>query len=539
MLGMTTKWLRILSTACGFMFFAALFPTAPASAIIGGREAEAPYSFMGSLQRLDSPRDDLHSCGVALIAPNWGLTAGHCARSAADVLGQPTSGHPADWSVRFGSTDLHAGGDLVDVAQFIQLNNRYFEGDLALLRFDRPVDGTPIQIAEESPPPGTAARIMGWGMTCNDANDPACMPQQLREADTQVQDTSACGLSSEEEEQGDLLCIGAPDGSMAPSNTDSGAPAVVETDGVWKLVGTVEGGGDDEPGIYTDVSAHRAWIDGYLSGQSSLPPDTPFTSDLVDGTVQMRACSGAVIQSANSRPTDPAMVLTNGHCADHRPAPGEAILDESASEVVYVRNANGSTVTRVRTTALAYATMTGTDVAVYQLDTTFAELAAKGVHIFSFAEQGPSPDDRVNLLSGGSADDWDCKVEAIVPLLREGGYSQVNALRYAAEPGCGPSDGPGHGDSGSPLVDPDTNQIVGIHATGNDDGLECVENNPCEVDADGNSTAVKDRKYGQQVSFLRECLAAGSVFDTGRPGCDMAEPAEPGASPRVPSPAAG
>ena len=504
---------------------------APAFAIVGGKESPAPYSFMGSLQRLDSPRDDLHVCGVSLIAPTWGLTAGHCTRTGADVIDVPTSGTPENWQVRFGSTRVDSGGQLVDVERFVQLNNRYFDRDLALLRFAEPVQGEPIAIADTSPAVGTPARIMGWGQTCADITDPACLPQQLQEGDTQIQPAETCLPVVATD-----LCIGALDGSLGPENMDSGGPAIVMDDGRWTLVGAVEGGsgtGAPGPGLFTNVTQYRDWIDAHVSGRTEIPADTPFPVDSLAATVRVSGCAGALIESASSRPTDPAMVLTNGHCVENRPEPGSAVLDQPQRGAALIGGANGEPVVRAYTTTLTYATMTGTDVAVFQLDRTYEELAASGVQALPLATSGPQPGQRVEVRSALNREAHPCTVEAIVPELREAGYTQQDAIRYVGEPGCtrdtdplngGPVDGPGAGDSGSPLVDPDTGEVVGIHNTGNNEGQQCTEDNPCEVDADGAVTSVVGRNYGQQTAMLNSCLAPGSVLDLSRPGCTLTGP---------------
>lgn len=213
------------------------------------------------------------------------------------------------------------------------------------------------------------------------------------------------------------------------------------------------------------------------------------------------------------------MVLTNGHCVDERPAPNSVVLDQPDRRFVFVKDHNGRTVLRATTDRLVYATITGSDVAVYRLDTSYAQLVAAGVHVFDLARSGPVAGDAIHVASGLIGRHWDCTVDAIVPRLDEAGYTQRDAIRYRSQPGCGPEDNPGHGSSGSPLVSRESGEIVGIHGTGNDDGLECTQNNPCEVGPDGTVTAVKDRKYGQQTAWLNECLVSGSRFDVSRPGC--------------------
>jgi V8-like Glu-specific endopeptidase len=526
------------------------FTPEPAAAIIGGHESSEPYSFMGSLQRIDGPREDGHVCGVSLIAPEWGLTAGHCTRSSADIIGVPTVGHPINWQVRFGSLDVSSGGDLVKVEQFVQLNNRYYVDDMALVKFDRPVRATPVPIADANPAPGTPARILGWGMNCDEFNE-SCFPKKLREADTQIQEGKLCNARDTD------LCIGAVDGSIVAGNMDSGGPGLVMQNGAWALVGTVEGGYDALPTLYHSAVSQREWIDGYVSGRTPLPADSPFPSNELAGTVKIDNCSGSLISSPETQPTDPALVLTNGHCASQRPAPGTATTGIPETHTAFVMNANGEPLLRAHTTRLEYATMTGTDVAVYRLDVSYADIAAQGIRPFTLGSTGPAVGQELRVLSGSSGHSWGCTVEAVIPELREGGYTQNQSLRYRHVPGCSSKlgDGPTHGDSGSALVDPATGTIVAIHGTGNDvsetgsgDGEDsgdgeapstepCSENHPCEVDAAG-VVSSGDYRYGQQTAGLASCIAAGSTVDLSRPGCTVTGAVAPTDTP-TPDPSTG
>jgi len=496
---------------------APLLAAVPASAIVGGHNADDSYSFMGSLQRLESPRDDLHACGVALLTPTIAITAGHCTRSGADIIDRPTSGHPANWQVRFGSNQVDSGGQLVAVKRFTQLNNRYFTNDLALLELADPVDGATIAIADAAPVPGDDVRILGWGMTCDDVSDD-CFPKHLQEADTTVLDPAECAVEGED------LCIGALDGSVAPENMDSGGPAIVQRDGRWELVGAAEGGGAGTPGYYTNLIPHRAWIDGLASGSTPFPEDTPFPTDALSGTVRTDGgCTGAVFQTPSSQPGDPALMLTNGHCADPMPEPDRAVVGEEADAAVLVLDEHGDTTLRARTTALGYATMTGTDIAVYSLDKTYAQLEEAGVLVRTVSSDLPQAGQDVRLLAGGSAVALDCRIGEVVPTLREGGYELHGAIRYADGQECSnPDSGATHGDSGSVLVDVHTDQIVGVHNTSVDGSDEaCTDNNACEVSADGTSAVYEGGRYGQRVNMLAACFTVGSVFAADAEGCTL------------------
>jgi hypothetical protein len=483
----------------------------PAFALRGGVESVRPYSFMGSLQRAESPRADGHVCGVTLIAPQWVVTASHCARTP----NQAQAGTPRGWRVRIGSLSVTSGGELAEVDKFYRYSTEVPGKDLALLHLRTPVRAKPARIAPTTPADRTPARIIGWGVTC-DQRAPKCYPDHLREADTVVQPDRRCevsGINGERE-----LCVGSPDGSISATNMDSGGPALVRRGGRWLLAGAVSGSNsNDTPTVYSDVSVYRKWIRGIVTG-IAVPPERPMPS--LEGAVQFGGCSGAVVRTTAARADDPALLLTNGHCVQGtRPAPGSALLDQPATQPVTITDREGYPKVEARTTRLLYATMTGTDVALYRLDRTYAELAAARAKVFDLTTTPAAAGDRVDLLSGTWGRRWSCAVKAVVPGLREGGYEQENAVTYTSA--CEP----GHGASGSPLIAPDGQTVAGLHSTSNDDGKSCTENNPCEVDAAGQVTVRKGAHYGQQVAAVPACLAPGSVLDLSRPGCTLPRPA--------------
>jgi len=480
--------MRKVLLTMSFAVIAMINTVAPALAIRGGVEASAPYAFSGSLQRPDSPREDGHTCGVTLIAPRWAVTAGHCTKnnpSGAQV------GRPKNWTVRLGSTDAGSGGEVIAVERFITYSPYpVHEGDIGLLKLKKPARTAPVALPAVRPADGTQVRILGWGMTC-DRRAPECYPKKLREADTVIQSAQACdGIYADRE-----LCIGALDGSVAATNMDSGGPGLVRAGDRWVIAGLVSGaGGDDRPVMYTDVHHFKGWIDDVVTGRIN-PPDTPVPN--LEGAASLGGmCSASVVRSGHSRDSDPALLLTNGHCVPERPAPGQTLRDVPIDLPVTIGDRQGYLQAKARTTKLVYATMTGTDVAVYRLDQTYGQLRAAGVKIFRLADRPAGPGEKIDIISAGNGNRFKCTVEAVVPHLREEGYTQDNAYRY--DPACAPS----HGGSGSPLVLRDGVTVVGVHSTGNDNGEQCTANNPCEVAADGTVTVHKGRRYGQQVKSL-------------------------------------
>lgn len=470
-----------------------LVTATPAVAVRGGVEAPAPYPFSGSLQRPDSPREDGHTCGVTLVAPTWAVTAGHCTNrnpSGAQV------GRPKDWTVRLGTTDAGSGGEVIAVERFITYSPYpVHEGDIGLLKLKKPAKATPVALPSARPAEGTTTRILGWGMTC-DRREPECYPKKLREADTVIQPAALCELSGIQVER--ELCVGAPDGSVAATNMDSGGPGLVRDGDRWVIAGIVSGSnGDDQPVLYTDINYFKGWIDDVVTGRLN-PPDTP-VPNLEGGAIIGNRCSASVVRTDHAKPGDQALLLTNGHCVPERPAPGQTLTDVAMDLPVTIGDRQGYLQAKARTTRLVHATMTGTDTALFRLDQTYAQLQVKHVKIFKLSGQSAKPGQQVDVISAGNGKRFSCTIDAVVPHLREEGYTQDNAYRY--NPECTPS----HGGSGSPIVLKDGVTVVGVHSTGNDSGEQCTANNPCEVAADGTVTVRQGARYGQQIKHLVAC----------------------------------
>lgn len=222
-----------------------------ASAIIGGHDSTSEYPFMVSLQK-----DGEHHCGASLIKRDWIVTAGHCT----------VDGKPQQFSVGVGDQDRTKGATakVTKVIAHPGFSYEPFRNDVAVLKLDHPVDAKPVKLATGPTPTGTGTRILGWGMTCEDGSECPNPPVKLQELDTKIGRDDRC---SENYNAGNELCTLSTVKNAQACILDSGGPQIKGRPGHWELIGATSRDGDADPkcatgpGIYTDLTAHRGWIE--------------------------------------------------------------------------------------------------------------------------------------------------------------------------------------------------------------------------------------------------------------------------------------
>ncbi|MBP0455437.1 trypsin-like peptidase domain-containing protein [Kitasatospora sp. RG8] len=256
---------------------------------------------------------------------------------------------------------------------------------------------------------------------------------------------------------------------------------------------------------------------------AATPAQAVQAGDLTS-TIALSNCSASLVRYPSSVDTDRAMMLTNGHCLPTMPAAGVVIQNQSASRSGTLLSSSGSSLGTVQADKVLYATMTGTDVALYQLTDTFGSVTSKyGATALTISDTHPADGSAMYIPSSYWKQVWDCSINGFVPTLREDAWTWHDSIRYSS--GCNTT----HGTSGSPIVDAATKKIVGINNTGNDDGAMCTLNNPCEVAADGTTTVTKGQSYGEQTYWFTTCLGNGRVIDLNVSGCLLTKPAGSGA----------
>ncbi|MER6252081.1 serine protease [Streptomyces sp. NPDC001584] len=238
------------------------------------------------------------------------------------------------------------------------------------------------------------------------------------------------------------------------------------------------------------------------------------------GTVALSNCSGSVVRAPGSQPNDLALVLSNGHCLESGfPAAGEVIKDRPSSRSFSLLNSAGSKVGTLRASKIAYATMTDTDISIYQLTRTYAQIQSQyGITALTLDGARPAQGSAIKVVSGYWKRIYTCNVDGFAYRLKEGAWTWKDSVRYTSA--CNTIGGT----SGSPVVDTATGKVVAVNNTGNEDGARCTDNNPCEVDQNGNVTVRQGINYAQQTYIVVPCIAPGNKIDLNRPGCVLPKP---------------
>ncbi|MET8691566.1 trypsin-like serine peptidase [Streptomyces bauhiniae] len=238
------------------------------------------------------------------------------------------------------------------------------------------------------------------------------------------------------------------------------------------------------------------------------------------GTVSLSNCSGSVVRLPNSADSDPALVLSNGHCLETGfPQPGQVITGQSSSRTFGLLNSAGTKVATLRANQVVYSTMTDTDVTLYRLTTSYAAIKSSyGINALPLSDTHPVAGSGIKVVSGYWKRIYSCNADGFVYRLKEGGWTWKDSLRYTAA--CDTIGGT----SGSPVIDTATGKVVAVNNTGNEDGQSCTENNPCEVDQNGKVTVRQGINYAQETYQIPACFTTGNKLNLSAAGCTLPKP---------------
>lgn len=242
---------------------------------------------------------------------------------------------------------------------------------------------------------------------------------------------------------------------------------------------------------------------------------------LFEGIVKLSNCSGSLIMLEGQKADQKAIIMTNGHCIQ-KPGgylnPGEVWTNRPLVRSIGIYDKN-MVLKKTNTTKIIYATMTNTDMALYELEMTYAQIRAKfGIEPLMLASTRPLETVKINIPSGYWDRNWACTTEGFAFSLREGDWTFTDSIRY--NEGCDTIGGT----SGSPIVEDGTRTVIAINNTSNESGERCTLNNPCEVDEAGNVTVIKQRSYGQQTYQVYNCMNENFQLDLALAACELPKP---------------
>jgi V8-like Glu-specific endopeptidase len=241
------------------------------------------------------------------------------------------------------------------------------------------------------------------------------------------------------------------------------------------------------------------------------------------GIVKLNNCSGSLVRFEDSLPTDKAMILTNGHCIKVGPLggfpkPNTYVLNYQVTRSFQFLRSDGTLSGQsVNSTKVLYGTMTGTDLALYELERTFGDIEKTWGYVpLTMSKSKPDAGQDIEILSGYWRRGYSCSIDMFIHQLREDDYSFTDSIRYT-EPGCDTIGGT----SGSPIIASGSRTVIGVNNTGNEDGERCTMNNPCEVSENGEVFFEKGLSYGQQTYLIYGCLDSNRKFDLSLETCKL------------------
>ncbi|HAY08131.1 MAG TPA: trypsin-like serine protease [Hyphomonas sp.] len=296
------------------------------SKIVGGHDAKADdWPGIASLQIEYLAGDTSHFCGGTMITPDWMLTAAHCVETASQKQGHWV------YHKKEGGALVPKGRRIIAVAgksrlddvspadqmtiSDIQIHPDYQPGasalgnDIALVRLATPYRGSVARLSlipetDAFTDLGEVAEVAGYGLLDED-------PKRFRfgygripggtsisAPSLTLQDTALATVSTADcvsrlraaiarepahhrfayAVTAAQVCAGQPSGGADSCQGDSGGPLVkLNRNGCPYQIGIVSWGigcaRPDTPGVYTRVSAYRAWIESVTGPLADEPAD--------------------------------------------------------------------------------------------------------------------------------------------------------------------------------------------------------------------------------------------------------------------------
>ncbi|WP_030675256.1 serine protease [Streptomyces rimosus] len=293
------------------------------------------------------------------------------------------------------------------------------------------------------------------------------------------------------------------------------ATAVLGTAALVGTAGTAGAATISDAAGHTAAPALQRTADATATAAKAFPRAVNYA-----GTVALSNCSGSIVRMPTSTDNDPALVLSNGHCLEGgMPDAGEVVTDQPSSRSFTVLSASAGNLGTVRATKVVYGTMTDTDVSLYELSSTYAQIKQRyGIKALDMATTHPVKGAAIAVVSGYWKKTYNCNVDGFAYRLKEGNWTWKDSVRYTS-----PCNVIG-GTSGSPVIDVASGKVAAVNNTINESGQRCTVNNPCEVDANGRVSVRRGIGYAQETYEIPKCFGTGNKLDLNRPGCVLPKP---------------
>jgi hypothetical protein len=193
------------------------------------------------------------------------------------------------------------------------------------------------------------------------------------------------------------------------------------------------------------------------------------------------------------------------------------VVNQPSTRPLSVYGLTPSKTMSAQATKIVYSTMTRSDMTLYQVGVSYRYIREKsGIEALTLSSAHPTTNLAIEVISGYWSKGYRCSIDGFVHQIKEDRWNWEDSIRYS-KTGCETIPGT----SGSPILEAGTRKVIGVNNTGNEDGLKCTMNNPCEVDEKGNITYAKGTNYGQQTYWIYSCLNAAHELDLTVKGCQL------------------